>query len=159
MKVPAVMPPPSGTHALPGLQSAAVMQPATQIDALLPPLPRQMPRPSSHTNVPITVSGAVAHSYSPHVPPFRQRPTSDVQSLFESHGSPVVAVLASYLNALEGKGVHVVTVNDYLAKFQSEQMGRIHHFLGLEVGAILSAMTPAERRQQYACSCAMAMNR
>ena len=54
--------------------------------------------------------------------------------------------LPSYLNALTGRGVHVVTVNDYLAKFQSEQMGRIHHFLGIEVGAILSQMDPAERR-------------
>jgi preprotein translocase subunit SecA len=62
----------------------------------------------------------------------------------------LVGTLPSYLNALSGKGVHVVTTNDYLAKYQSEQMGRIHHFLGLEVGAILSEMTPEERRAAYA---------
>ena len=56
----------------------------------------------------------------------------------------------SYLNALAGKGVHVVTVNDYLAKRDSEWMGRIHRFLGLEVGVILAQMTPEERRKQYA---------
>jgi len=65
-------------------------------------------------------------------------------------GKTLVAVLPSYLNAIEGKGVHVVTVNDYLAKFQSEQMGRIHHFLGLDVGVILAQMAPAERRVAYA---------
>src|SRR5688500_944279 len=66
-------------------------------------------------------------------------------------GKTLVAVLPSYLNALAGKGVHVVTVNDYLAKFQSEQMGRVHHFLGLTVGVILPSMKPAERREAYAC--------
>ena len=50
-----------------------------------------------------------------------------------------------------GKGVHVVTVNDYLAKYHAEWMGRIHHFLGLTVGVILPAMTPDERREAYAC--------
>ena len=65
-------------------------------------------------------------------------------------GKTLVAVLPSYLNAITGKGVHVVTVNDYLAKFQSEQMGRIHHFLGMETGVILAQMTPAERRVAYA---------
>ncbi|MGH7749295.1 MAG: DEAD/DEAH box helicase, partial [Candidatus Dormibacteria bacterium] len=64
-------------------------------------------------------------------------------------GKTLVATLAVYLNALEGKGVHVVTVNDYLAKRDAEWMGRIHHFLGLEVGVILSDMTPEERRKQY----------
>ncbi|MCL2736696.1 MAG: preprotein translocase subunit SecA [Propionibacteriaceae bacterium] len=64
-------------------------------------------------------------------------------------GKTLVAVLPSYLNALSGGGVHVVTVNDYLAKFQSEQMGRIHHFLGMETGVILAQMTPAERRVAY----------
>ncbi|MDR1448785.1 MAG: preprotein translocase subunit SecA, partial [Propionibacteriaceae bacterium] len=64
-------------------------------------------------------------------------------------GKTLVAVLASYLNALPGKGVHIVTVNDYLAKFQSEQMGRIHHFLGLETGVILAHKSPAERRAAY----------
>lgn len=65
-------------------------------------------------------------------------------------GKTLVAVLASYLNALSGQGVHVITVNDYLAKFQSEQMGRVHHFLGMETGVILAQMTPAERRVAYA---------
>ena len=65
-------------------------------------------------------------------------------------GKTLVAVLPSYLNAISGKGVHVVTVNDYLAKFQSEQMGRIHHFLGMDTGVILAQMTPAERRVAYA---------
>jgi preprotein translocase subunit SecA len=64
-------------------------------------------------------------------------------------GKTLTSVLPAYLNALEGKGVHVVTVNDYLAKRDAEWMGRIHHFLGLEVGVILSEMTPEERRKQY----------
>ncbi len=75
----------------------------------------------------------------------------NIAEMKTGEGKTLVAVLASYLNALDGKGVHVVTVNDYLAKFQSEQMGRIHHFLGLSVGAILSQMTPAERKAAYAC--------
>ena len=75
----------------------------------------------------------------------------NIAEMKTGEGKTLVAVLAAYLNALEGKGVHVVTVNDYLARFQSEQMGRIHHFLGLSVGAILSQMTPAERREAYAC--------
>ena len=57
-------------------------------------------------------------------------------------GKTLTAVLPAYLNALSGKGVHVVTVNDYLAKRDAEWMGRVHRFLGLEVGAILSEMTP-----------------
>ena len=75
----------------------------------------------------------------------------NIAEMKTGEGKTLVAVLASYLNALDGKGVHVVTVNDYLAQFQSEQMGRIHHFLGLSVGAILSQMTPAERKVAYAC--------
>jgi preprotein translocase subunit SecA len=75
----------------------------------------------------------------------------NIAEMKTGEGKTLVAVLASYLNALPAKGVHVVTVNDYLAKFQSEQMGRIHHFLGLKVGAILSDMTPAQRREAYAC--------
>ncbi|MBN9103382.1 MAG: preprotein translocase subunit SecA [Propionibacteriaceae bacterium] len=75
----------------------------------------------------------------------------NIAEMKTGEGKTLVAVLASYLNALDGGGVHIVTVNDYLAKFQSEQMGRIHHFLGLKVGAILSDMTPAERREAYAC--------
>src|SRR5690349_7955658 len=65
-------------------------------------------------------------------------------------GKTLVATLPSYLNALNGKGVHVVTVNDYLAKRDSEWMGRVHRFLGLDVGVILAQMTPEERRKQYA---------
>ena len=74
----------------------------------------------------------------------------NIAEMKTGEGKTLVGVMASYLNALDGKGVHVVTVNDYLAKFQSEQMGRIHHFLGLTVGAILSQMTPAERKLAYA---------
>ena len=59
--------------------------------------------------------------------------------------------MPAYLNALEGKGVHVVTVNDYLAKRDSEWMGQVHEFLGLTVGVVLNQMTPEERRAAYAC--------
>jgi preprotein translocase subunit SecA len=65
-------------------------------------------------------------------------------------GKTLVATLAVYLNALEGKGVHVVTVNDYLAKRDSEWMGRVYRFLGLSVGVIVHGMSDAERRQSYA---------
>jgi preprotein translocase subunit SecA len=75
----------------------------------------------------------------------------NIAEMKTGEGKTLVAVLASYLNALDGKGVHVVTVNDYLAEFQSEQMGRIHHFLGLTVGAILSDMSPEERKEAYHC--------
>ena len=75
----------------------------------------------------------------------------NIAEMKTGEGKTLVAVLPSYLNALAGKGVHVVTVNDYLAKFQSEQMGRIHNFLGLTVGVILPSMRPAERRVAYAC--------
>ena len=73
----------------------------------------------------------------------------NIAEMKTGEGKTLVATLPSYLNAITGKGVHVITVNDYLAKFQSEQMGRIHHFLGLEVGAILSQMDPAARRRAY----------
>ena len=65
-------------------------------------------------------------------------------------GKTLVSTLPAYLNALSGNGVHVVTVNDYLVKYHAEWMGRIHRFLGLEVGMILSQMPPAERRAAYA---------
>ncbi len=74
----------------------------------------------------------------------------NIAEMKTGEGKTLVATLPSYLNALTGRGVHVITVNDYLAKFQSEQMGRIHHFLGLEVGSILTQMTPVERRKAYA---------
>ena len=74
----------------------------------------------------------------------------NIAEMKTGEGKTLVATLPSYLNALSGKGVHVVTVNDYLAQYQSEQMGRIHHFLGLDTGVILSQMTPVERRAAYA---------
>ncbi len=66
-------------------------------------------------------------------------------------GKTLVSTLPAYLNALEGKGVHVVTVNDYLAKRDAEWMGQIHEFLGLKVGVVLNSMTPEERQAAYAC--------
>ena len=66
----------------------------------------------------------------------------NVAEMKTGEGKTLVATLPSYLNALEGKGVHVVTVNDYLAEYQSELMGRVHRVLGLETGCILSSMTP-----------------
>ncbi|WP_141003512.1 preprotein translocase subunit SecA [Nocardioides humi] len=75
----------------------------------------------------------------------------NIAEMKTGEGKTLVSTMPAYLNALEGKGVHVVTVNDYLAKFQSEMMGRIHHFLGLTVGVILPSMSPAERREAYAC--------
>jgi preprotein translocase subunit SecA len=75
----------------------------------------------------------------------------NISEMKTGEGKTLVAVLPSYLNALAGKGVHIVTVNDYLAKFQSEMMGRVHHFLGLTVGVILPEMRPDERRVAYNC--------
>ena len=66
-------------------------------------------------------------------------------------GKTLVAVLPAYLNALTGKGVHIVTVNDYLARRDSEWMGKVHRFLGVSVGLIVHGLTPAERREAYAC--------
>jgi preprotein translocase subunit SecA len=66
-------------------------------------------------------------------------------------GKTLVAVLPSYLNALSGKGVHIVTVNDYLARRDSEWMGKVHRFLGVSVGLIVHGLTSAERRTAYAC--------
>ena len=66
-------------------------------------------------------------------------------------GKTLVATLPAYLNALEGKGVHIVTVNDYLAKRDAEQMGQIHRFLGLTVGVVLNEMKQEERRAAYNC--------
>ena len=66
-------------------------------------------------------------------------------------GKTLVSTLPAYLNALEGKGVHIVTVNDYLANRDAEWMGEIHKFLGLTVGVVLNSMTPEERRAAYAC--------
>ncbi len=66
-------------------------------------------------------------------------------------GKTLVATLPAYLNALEGKGVHIVTVNDYLAKRDAETMGKVHEFLGLTVGVVLNSMDNDERRAQYNC--------
>ena len=73
----------------------------------------------------------------------------NIAEMKTGEGKTLVATLPSYLNAISGKGVHVVTVNDYLAERDSEWMGRIHRFLGLKVGVILSSMTPTERREAY----------
>jgi preprotein translocase subunit SecA len=74
----------------------------------------------------------------------------NIAEMKTGEGKTLTCVLPAYLNALTGKGVHVVTVNDYLAKRDAEWMGRIHQFLGLEVGVIMSEMSPEERRKQYA---------
>ena len=66
-------------------------------------------------------------------------------------GKTLVATLPAYLNALEGKGVHIVTVNDYLAKRDADEMGKIHEFLGLKVGCVLNSMDNDERREMYNC--------
>jgi preprotein translocase subunit SecA len=73
-------------------------------------------------------------------------------------GKTLVATLPSYLNALSGKGVHVITVNDYLARRDAEWMGQIHRFLGLSVGLIQSGMSPAERQKNYRCDITYATN-
>ena len=73
-------------------------------------------------------------------------------------GKTLVSTLPAYLNALSGKGVHVVTVNDYLARRDSEWMGKVHRFLGLSVGLIVHDLDPAERRAAYACDITYATN-
>ncbi|MEU8851359.1 preprotein translocase subunit SecA [Streptomyces sp. NPDC048384] len=74
-----------------------------------------------------------------------------VAEMKTGEGKTLVGTLPAYLNALSGQGVHLITVNDYLAERDSEMMGRVHKFLGLSVGCILANMTPAQRREQYAC--------
>ncbi|PID96695.1 MAG: preprotein translocase subunit SecA [Actinomycetales bacterium] len=74
----------------------------------------------------------------------------NVAEMKTGEGKTLVATLPCYLNALTGKGVHVITVNDYLAEYQSELMGRVHRALGIETGCILSSMTPDQRRTEYA---------
>lgn len=73
-------------------------------------------------------------------------------------GKTLVSTLPAYLNALDGKGVHIVTVNDYLAKRDAEWMGQIHEFLGLKVGVILNSMNNDERREAYNCDITYATN-
>lgn len=72
-----------------------------------------------------------------------------VAEMKTGEGKTLVGTLPAYLNALSGKGVHLITVNDYLAERDSEMMGRVHKFLGLSVGCIIANMTPAQRREQY----------
>ncbi len=74
----------------------------------------------------------------------------NVAEMKTGEGKTLVATLPCYLNALTGKGVHVITVNDYLAEYQAELMGRVHRMLGLETGVILGSMTPEQRRVEYA---------
>src|SRR5690625_1044913 len=74
----------------------------------------------------------------------------NIAEMKTGEGKTLVATLPAYLNALTGKGVHVVTVNDYLASYQSELMGRVFRFLGMTTGVVLSGQKPDERRKQYA---------
>ncbi|MBU7584057.1 MAG: preprotein translocase subunit SecA [Nostoc sp. TH1S01] len=77
--------------------------------------------------------------------------TGQIAEMKTGEGKTLVATLPSYLNALTGKGVHVVTVNDYLARRDAEWMGQVHRFLGLSVGLIQATMTPSERQKNYEC--------
>ena len=74
----------------------------------------------------------------------------NIAEMKTGEGKTLVATMPAYLNALTGKGVHVVTVNDYLAEYQANLMGRVYRFLGMEPGVILSQQTPEQRRKQYA---------
>ena len=74
----------------------------------------------------------------------------NIAEMKTGEGKTLVATLPAYLNALSGKGVHIVTVNDYLAEYQANLMGRVFRFLGMECGVVLSSMEPDERRKQYA---------
>ena len=74
-----------------------------------------------------------------------------IAEMSTGEGKTLVSTLPAYLNALEGKGVHVVTVNDYLAKRDAEWMGQVHEFLGLKVGVVLNSMTSEERQEAYKC--------
>jgi len=74
-----------------------------------------------------------------------------ISEMMTGEGKTLVATLAAYLNAVEGKGVHVVTVNDYLARRDAEWMGRIYGFLGLSVGCIVHGLDDFERKEAYAC--------
>lgn len=76
----------------------------------------------------------------------------NIAEMKTGEGKTLVATLPAYLNALSGKGVHVVTVNDYLAEYQANLMGRVYRFLGMESGVILSSMDSEERRKQYELS-------
>ncbi|MDX1976722.1 MAG: preprotein translocase subunit SecA [Pseudanabaenaceae cyanobacterium bins.68] len=82
----------------------------------------------------------------------------EIAEMKTGEGKTLVATLPSYLNALSGKGVHVVTVNDYLARRDAEWMGQVHRFLGLSVGLIQAAMEPSDRQRNYACDITYATN-
>ncbi|XWK91410.1 MAG: preprotein translocase subunit SecA [Phormidium sp.] len=84
--------------------------------------------------------------------------TGQIAEMKTGEGKTLVATLPAYLNAISGKGVHVVTVNDYLARRDAEWMGQIHRFLGLSVGLIQQGMTPPERQKNYACDITYATN-
>src|SRR3954449_9204884 len=75
----------------------------------------------------------------------------NIAEMRTGEGKTLVATAPAFLNGLSGRGVHVITVNDYLASYQSELMGRVHRFLGLTVGCIMASMTPEQRRAQYGC--------
>ncbi|WP_414584000.1 preprotein translocase subunit SecA [Scytonema sp. PCC 10023] len=77
--------------------------------------------------------------------------SGQIAEMKTGEGKTLVATLPSYLNALTGKGVHVITVNDYLARRDAEWMGQVHRFLGLTVGLIQQSMTPTERQKNYNC--------
>ncbi|MBE9199301.1 MULTISPECIES: preprotein translocase subunit SecA [unclassified Nodularia (in: cyanobacteria)] len=77
--------------------------------------------------------------------------SGQIAEMKTGEGKTLVATLPSYLNALSGKGVHVITVNDYLARRDAEWMGQVHRFLGLSVGLIQSSMIPSERKKNYEC--------
>ena len=81
-----------------------------------------------------------------------------ISEMKTGEGKTLVAVMPAYLNALEGKGVHIVTVNDYLASRDAEWMGEIFRFMGLSVGCILNSLTSAERQEAYACDITYATN-
>ncbi|MDO8352491.1 MAG: preprotein translocase subunit SecA, partial [Aestuariivirga sp.] len=81
-----------------------------------------------------------------------------ISEMKTGEGKTLVATLAVYLNALEGKGVHVVTVNDYLAKRDADWMGKIYEFLGLTTGVIVHGLSDTERREMYACDVTYATN-
>ena len=82
----------------------------------------------------------------------------NIAEMRTGEGKTLVATLPAYLNAIAGKGVHIVTVNDYLAKYHAEWMGRVFGFLGLTTGVILPSMRPAERREAYGCDITYATN-
>ncbi|MDD3220764.1 MAG: preprotein translocase subunit SecA [Clostridia bacterium] len=81
-----------------------------------------------------------------------------ISEMKTGEGKTLVSTLPAYLNALAGNGVHIVTVNDYLAKRDAEWMGKLHEFLGLTVGVVLNSMTPEERKVAYGCDITYATN-